>query len=249
MKEAFTKFFRYIPRSTSIQLYGLSHILYILISVSAVVLLCRLMHKRSEKAKDRAVKILAFLTIFVYVFDFFVQPFWAGEICVGKLPFHICTATGVLIPFVVFSKKFKFLERVITVWAVLAPLAFIFAPMNYINRAVEPYSYPIIQTFLFHALEFAWGVFMLTSGKVKLPWQTIWQPIIGLFPMALWATLGQNMYYGESMGENFLFLRTDVSGIVPHWVFIIALFLAACIAILLTYAVCFVVQKIKKTKV
>ena len=89
---------------------------------------------------------------------------------------------------------------------------------------------------------------MLTTGRVELKWKTIWQPIVALFPMALWATIGQELYFPDSIGENFMALRTDVSGIVPHAVYLLALFTAAVLAITLIYAIFSVVKLIKKKR-
>ena len=250
MSELFGKIFRYIPRETKVALFGWQHWLYIILIIAFVVFLCLLFYKKSQMVKDRVLKITALLVISIYIFDIFVQPFWNdGKISINKLPFHICTLVGILIPFVTFSKKFDFAKKTIAVWATLAPLMIILFPMNYINRAIEPYSYPIVQTFSFHGLEFFWGVFMLVSKKVDLNWCSVWQPIVGLFPMALWATIGQELYYPNRTGENFLFLRTDISAYAPQWLLVPALFTAATIAILILYSICNLVKRIKIKKI
>lgn len=238
MNELFEKIFRYIPREKAVSLFGWQHCLFIILIVAAVVVLSIVFANKSEKAKDRLLNITAILVISIYIFDFFVQPFWHdGTLSTGKLPFHICTAVGILIPFINFSKAFKFAKQTVVVWSVLAPLMFILFPLNFINRAIEPYSYPIIQTFLFHGLEFFWGVFMLVSKKVVLDWRCIWQPIAGLFPMAAWATLGQELYFPGERGENFMFLRTDISDYAPQWMYLPALLIAASTVIVLLYLI------------
>ena len=246
MSQLFEKIFRYIPREKPVALFGWQHWLFIILICSSVVALSIVFVNKSEKTKDRVLNITAVLVIFVYVFDFFVQPFWNdGAIAINKLPFHICTLVGVLIPFVNFCNVFKFAKQTIVVWAILAPLMFILFPLNYINRAVEPYSYPIIQTFLFHGLEVFWGVFMLVSKKVVLRWRDVWQPIVGLLPVAAWATIGQELYYPDRVGENFLFLRTDISAYAPQWILVPAMFLTAAIVIALLYLIYWLVIKLK----
>lgn len=227
-------------------LFGWEHWLYIILIVGTIVTLALVFAKRSDQTKAKVLNITAVLVITLYLFDFFVQPFWDedGEIRISKLPFHICTLVGVLIPLVNFNGKCKFARQTVTVWAVLAPLMFILFPLNYINQAVQPYSYPIIQTFVFHGLEIFWGVLMLVSHQVALRWRDIWQPIIGLFAVAAWATLGQELYYPDSLGENFLFLRTDISAYAPQWLYIPALFTAATLAITLMYLVYWLIGKI-----
>ena len=89
---------------------------------------------------------------------------------------------------------------------------------------------------------------MLTSGKTQLKWSTIWQPIAYLLPLALWATFGQELYFPNTVGENFMMLRTDVSGIVPHYVYLLALFVGAVLAVSLLYLLYNVVIKVKNKK-
>lgn len=245
MHNVLKNIFSFIPADKTIGLFSVAHFVYIFIAIAFVLTICIVFKNKNEQTKDKVAKILAFSLISVYILDFFVQPLWDGEMMKSKMPFHICTLTGVLIPFVAFSKKANFLKTTVTVWAVLAPLAFILYPGNYLDRMVAPYSYPIIQTFMFHILEFVWGVFMITSGKTKLKWKTIWQPIVALLPLALWALIGQEMYYPGNVGENFLFLKTDISGFLPQWVLYPGLFVAATIAITLVYLICFIVRAIK----
>ena len=249
MSDFFKKIFAYIPRKTEVSLFGWQHWLYIVFTIAIVVFLSILFFKKSQRTKDKVLKITAILLISLYVFDIFVQPFWNdGKIAINKLPFHVCTLVGVLVPFVTFSQKFRFAKETVVVWATLAPLMFILFPMNYINRAIQPYSYPVIQTFMFHGVEFFWGVFMIVSGNVNLEWKGIWKPIVGLFPLALWATIGQELYYPDRTGENFLFLRTDISAYAPQWLLVPALFVAATIAITILYLICYLSKKIKRKK-
>ncbi|MBR3890589.1 MAG: YwaF family protein [Bacilli bacterium] len=237
MNEIFSKIFRYIPKETSFKLFGLTYFIILIGIILAVFLLSYFLKNKSDNVKQKILNISAITLISLYIFDFFVQPFWAGSMIVHKLPFHICTAVGVLIPFVTFNKKFDFAKTAVTVWAVICPLIWIVLPMNVVNGNVRLYSYPIVQSYAYHVIELFWGVFMLVSGTTKLDWKNIWQPIIGLFPMALWATIGQELYFPDSIGENYMFLRTDTTGIVPHWLFIVALFLGASLAIALVYLI------------
>ena len=250
MKEFFEKIFGYVPSDITPQLFGWQHFLIMAFVAGAIIGFSFLFKNKSEKTKKRVLNISAITIITLYIFDFFVQPFWDGDLVIGKLPFHICTLVGVLIPFVNFNKKFSFMKMSVVVWAILAPLAWVIFPANFLNRPVQIYSYPIVQSFVFHIFEIFWGVFMLVSGEVKLEWKKIWQPIVGLFPVAAWASLGQEMYYPGELGENFLFLKTDISAIAPQWMFIPALFIAACIAISLLFLIyyCFIWGKQAKEK-
>ena len=201
--------------------------------------------KKVDDIKEKVLKIAATTLLILYIFDFFIQPFYAAEMMIHKLPFHLCTATGILIVFVTYNKKFDRLKTLVTVWAVLSPLLWMIFPFS-TYESVSLLSYSLIQSILYHCVEFFWGLFMLLSGRVELKWKTIWQPIVGLLPMSIWATIGQELYFPNTIGENFMMLRTDTSGICPQWLYLLALFTAAVIAISLLYLIYYLVSKKKK---
>lgn len=235
--------------SWSFKMFGLKHILVLCLIFGSVYLLAILLKNKSEQTKDKICRISAYLLVGLYIFDFFVQPFWTGTgyMTVSKLPFHICTFTGILLTFVTFNKKFEKLKVLTTVWAVGSATAYFLFPFG-MSENTSMLSYSVLQPYLYHAVELFWGVYMLFSGKTQLKWSTIWQPIVGLFPMALWATIGQKLYYPNEIGENLMALFTDVSGIVPRWVYLLALFTAAVIGISLIYGIYNLIVYIKQKR-
>ena len=247
LNELFYKIFSNKPTNNPIDMFSWQHFIIILFAIGTPILLAICLRKKSVKTQETLLKVAAYLIIVLYIFDFFVQPFWAGSMIVNKLPFHICTFTGLLIVFSTFNKKFEKLKVVVAVWAILAPSAYILFPFSTFSSTAI-YSYSIVQSYLYHIIEIFWGVYMLTTGRVELKWKTIWQPIVGLFPMALWATIGQELYFPDSPGENFMALRTDVSGIVPHAVYLLALFTAAVLAIALIYCIYNICVLVKNRK-
>ncbi len=252
MRDLFFKIFgdKYTDNPTP--LFGLVHILLIIFAIGGAIALSILLRNKSDKVKDRTLKVSALIVISLYIFDFFVQPFWNGGVMYeGKLPFHICTLTGILLTFVTFSKKFEKLKVIVAVWAALAPTAFILFPVTLIDSEVSIFSYSKIQSFLYHSVEAFWGIFMLISGKARLEWKTLWQPIVALFPMAIWATIGQEMFYPNEPGENFLMLRLDLQEMglnMERWVFLVLLFLIASSVIALLYLACNLIYKFKKKR-
>ncbi|MDE6583273.1 MAG: hypothetical protein K2K31_01320, partial [Clostridia bacterium] len=56
------------------------------------------------------------------------------------------------------------------------------------------------------------------------------------------------MYYPGRVGENFLFLRTDISAYAPQWMLVPLLFVAACTAIALLYVVNYLIIKLAHSK-
>lgn len=249
ISEIFKMIFADYPTSWPLTMFGLKHILMLCLVFGLVLVVALSLRNKSQSTTDKILRVSAWLLMILYIFDFFVQPFWTGTgyMIVNKLPFHICTFTGILLAFVTFNKKIEKLKVLTTVWEVAASTSYFLFPFGTLESR-SMLSYSVLQPYLYHAVELFWGLFMLFTGKTQLKWKTIWQPIVGLFPMALWATLGQKLYFPNETGENFMALFTDVSGVVPHWVYLIALFTAAVIGITLIYGVYNLVVYIKQKR-
>ena len=108
MREFLLNLFGTDEGSIEITLFSIWHILYFVLIVGGTIGACFLLKNKSEETKEKVRKILAYLVIGVYLADFFIQPFMSSDYSmnVDKLPFHICTLMGCLIPFVQFNKKF-----------------------------------------------------------------------------------------------------------------------------------------------
>lgn len=246
LADIFSKIFKNNPTTNGFSIFSWQYFILLAFEIAIPLVLAIILSKKSENTKSKTLKISALLLLIIYIFDFFIQPFYAGSMITHKLPFHLCTATGILIVFVSFNKRFEKLKTIVSVWAVLSPLLWMLFPFN-TYESVSLLSYSLIQSIIYHCIEFFWGLFMLLSGTAILRWKTIWQPIVGLFPMALWATIGQELYFPNEIGENFMMLRTDTTGICPKWVYIIALLLAAVIAISILYLIYYLFNR-KKNK-
>lgn len=248
LNELFYELFSYKPTNNGFGIFSWQHILLLLFQVGIPVFLAILFSKKLNNHRDKILRITAITLIISYLVDFFLQPFYAGRIIPNKLPFHICTATGVLLAFVTLNKKCEKLSVIVTVWAILSPFLWMLLPFSTYDGGISLFCYPFLQSCLYHMLEFFWGIYMLLSGKVKLEWKSIWQPVVALLPMALWATFGQELYFPNEIGENFLMLRTDTTGICPHWVYLIALFIGAALAIAFIYLIYYGVSVVKSKK-
>ena len=159
----------------TLSVFDFWHIFYLFLIFGFIVVIVYKFKNKDDLIKKRMINIVINIAFGLYILDFFLMPFSYGYIDIDKLPFHICTATGVLIPFVTFNKKFSCLKNVVTTWAIFGPLLWIILPMGVLNSANRLYSYPIVQSYAYHVIELFWGVFMLTSGNVKLEWRKIWQ--------------------------------------------------------------------------
>ena len=90
-----------------IGLYDFWHFLYLFVIFGGTILLSFVLRNKAREKRVKAIRIFAFLTIGFYIADFFIMPLSDSYngISTNKLPFHICTLMGVLVPFVQFNKK------------------------------------------------------------------------------------------------------------------------------------------------
>ena len=78
---------------------------------------------------------------------------------------------------------------------------------------ISPISYKVIQTFFYHGVLFAYGVLSLTTKKVDFKMKNIWQALVLICIIAVWATIG-NFAYAHDDGTpwNWFFLQDAAFG-------------------------------------
>ena len=182
-----------------IGLFDVWHFMYLGVILIGAVVLSFIFKNRSEQSKARLIHIFAFLTIGLYVADFFIMPLsdsYSG-ISVYKLPFNIRTIMAVLVPFVEFNPKFAKFKKVVVTLSVTASLMWMCYPGSALGGQ-PPFSYIIFQTFMYHGFLYAWGFLNLSLGKVVLNFRKIWQELIGILMILVWADLGNTLYGREN---------------------------------------------------
>ena len=214
MREFLLKMFQ-SEGGPEITLFSIWHIMYIVLIVGLTIGLAFILKNKSQKAKDLTLKILAVSTIAVYIADFFIMPLArsSGDIDIDKLPFHICTFIGVMIPFAQFNSKLKessSFKEVVSCLAIVASLMYITYPGSALGD-IGTFSYKVVQTFVFHGLVFSWGLLSLTTGHSKLSFKNIWKQLIGIGIIMAWATFG-NYAYAD---YNWFFLKSSAFAFVP----------------------------------
>ena len=176
MREFVRMLFSQNNSDLSIGLFDVWHFLYLFVILGGAIFFALLFTNKSEKAQARLIRLFAYLTIGLYVADFFIMPLsdsYAG-ISVYKLPFNICTIMAVLVPFVEFNPKFAKLKKPVVTLSVTASLMWMCYPGSALGGQ-PPFSYVIFQTFMYHGLLYAWGFLNLALGKVCLDFRKIWQ--------------------------------------------------------------------------
>lgn len=246
MKEFVTMLFSEKNSDRHIELFSIWHFMYLIIIIEGSIILALILSKRSQKAKEKAMRLFAYLTIGFYIADFFIMPLSDsyGIIGIDKLPFHICTLTGVFVPFAQFNEKFKPIKHVIVSLAVTSSLMWMCYPGSALGGQ-PPFSYIIFQTFMYHGFLFCWGFLNLALGEVKLSFKKIWMEACAIVLIMLWATFGNTVYPNE---PNWLFLNRSIFPFLPDAYMPFAVFFSIFGTCFLVYCSYYLVNAIVKKR-
>ena len=217
-----------------ITLMSIWHIMYIVLIIGLTIGVAFLIKNKSEKTKKIIMDTLAIAVIATYLADFFFMPLSRANddptrqlIDVEKLPFHLCTFIGVMIPFAQCNhrngKIKNSFNEIVSALAITASFMYIILPGSAIGD-IGTFSYKVVQTFTFHGLVFAWGVLSLTTGAVTLKFKNIWKPLVGILIIMAWATIGNFVYPNElySVRGNWCFLMISFLPFIPDFLMPVA---------------------------
>lgn len=207
MKEFFAWLFSENNSSLQIGLFDQWHFLYLFITFGGTLALALLGRKHPER-QERYQRLMAYLTVGLYVLDFFVMPLSDSYdgISPYKLPFNICTIMAVMVPFVQFNPKLAKIRQPIATLSVAAPLMWMCYPGTALGGQ-PPFCYLIFQTFMYHAFLFCWGVLQLAYGDVQLSFKKIWKEFVGILMILVWAAFGNTVY---DRGYNWFFIESSI---------------------------------------
>ena len=193
--------------SLSIGLFDVWHFLYLFVILGGSVLLAVLYKDKTAEAKEKLMRLFAYLTIGMYIADFFLMPLsdsYSG-ISQDKLPFHICTLMGVMAPFVQFNRRFAPIKTAVVTLAVSSSLMWMCYPGSALGGQ-PPFSYIIFQTFMYHGLLFCWGFLNMALGAVTLRWKECWKEFAVVMFILVWSALGNTIYDNQ----NWFFTKTSI---------------------------------------
>lgn len=191
-----------------IGLFDCWHILFLAITFGTALIIPLIFKNKSEKTKKRVVDLFAYLTITLYVIDFFIMPLsdsYSG-ISSYKLPFNICTLSAVLVPFVQFNKRFAPIKTTVVFMGMAGSLMWMCYPGTALGGQ-PPFCYLILQTFFYHSVLFCYCVYTIALGDVKPQIKNCWKEFLGVLCMFAWAKFG-NAVYGK--GNNWFFIETTI---------------------------------------
>ena len=240
MREFVKMLFSENNSTLAIGLFDVWHFLYLAVILGGAVLLSLIYRNKSEKSKARLIRLFAYLTIGLYVADFFIMPLsdsYSG-ISVYKLPFNICTIAAVLVPFVEFNQSFAKIKKVVVTLSVTASLMWMCYPGSALGGQ-PPFSYIIFQTFMYHGFLFVWGFLNLSLGKVVLDFKKLWQELIGILAVLVWADFGNTIYGREN---NWFFIESSIFPFLDDAVMPLAVVLSVFGCCLVVYCIYYAVR-------
>lgn len=207
MKEFFAWLFSQNNSSLKIGLFDGWHFLYLFIIFGGTVALSILGCKRPQR-KQKLLEMMAYLTIGLYVIDFFIMPLSDSYngISAYKLPFNICTIMAVLVPFVQFNPRFQKIRMPVVTLSIASSLMWMCYPGTALGGQ-PPFSYVIFQTFMYHGFLFCWGVLNLAYGVEVPDIRKIWKEFVGILMILVWAAFGNAVY---DSGYNWFFIQTSI---------------------------------------
>jgi hypothetical protein len=236
MKEFVTQLFSEKNSSLQISLFDIWHFLYLFIIFGGTTLLAFLFCKSSVRKKDTVLRLFAYLTVGLYIADFFIMPLSDSYngISVYKLPYNICTIMAVMVPFVQFNRKCKGIKQPVVTLSIASSLMWMCYPGTALGGQ-PPFCYLIFQTFMYHGLLFCWGVLNLAYGEVELHFKKIWKEFLGILMILAWAAFGNAVYDGE---HNWFFIEKSIFPFLPDKIMpaaVVASVFGVCIVIYSAY--------------
>ena len=191
-----------------IGLFDCWHLLFLGITFGMALIIPLIFKNKSEKTKRLVVDFFAYLTIFLYVIDFFIMPLSDSYdgISAYKLPFNICTISALLVPFVQFNKRFAPIKTTVVFMGMAGSLMWMCYPGTALGGQ-PPFCYLILQTFFYHSVLFCYGVCAIALGDVKPNIKHCWKEFLGVLCMFVWAKFG-NAIYGKD--NNWFFIETSI---------------------------------------
>lgn len=191
--------------SVKMELFSFWHILYMTLIILFPFVIACLLHNASAERQDRTLRVVALAVFFVYIGDFFLQPFYNdGQLIVDKLPFHVCTFLCPALMLVQFSGKHRiqWFYDAVALLAIVSPFMYFVYPNTAFGDTYTPWCYRVLQTFLYHGLVYSWGTLALLLGRANCKASVLPKVLIVQAVITLWASVGNALY-----GYNWYFLQ------------------------------------------
>lgn len=195
--------------------FDISHICFIIFFVALAVFICLYLKNKSAKARKRVTNILIGTAFGLYVAELFLMPFAYEQINIDKLPFHVCTTMCVMCfcsRYSTFLSKFRLQFAML---GFLSNLTYLIYPAGMMWMNLNPLSYRVVQTLIFHGVMMTYGVVVLVYESQKFSWNKIYKDVGVVAAMTAWAWLGNTLYNHSDTMYNWFFVVEDPFGMFP----------------------------------
>ena len=229
-----------------IGLYDFWHFLYLFIIFGGTIFLAIKLKNKPREIKIKTIRVFAYLTIGLYVADFFIMPLSDSYdgISTYKLPFNICTLMALLVPFVEFNKRFQRFKPTIVILSIVATCIWMVYPGSALGGQ-PPFSYIIFQTFIYHGFLFCWGILNIAYKEVTLNIKYAWKEFVAILLVFVWASFGNAVYDGE---QNWFFIEVSIVPFLPDEALPFVIIPGVFIVSLLVYGVYYLILHIAKKR-
>lgn len=246
MKEFFAWLFSQNNSTLQIGLFDGWHFLYLFIVFGGTALLAFLFRDKDTTTKEKVVRIMAYLTVGLYVVDFFIMPLSDSYdgISAYKLPFNICTIMAVLVPFVQFNPRFRKIKTPAIVLSIASTMMWMCYPGTALGGQ-PPFCYVIFQTFMYHGFLFCWAVLNLAYGFEQLQIRKIWREFVGILMILVWASFGNAVY---DRGYNWFFIETSIFPFLSDEIMPVAVVFSVFGVCLVIYGAYYGIQALTRKK-
>ncbi len=221
--------------------------MYVCLMLGGTLALYLIFKNRSDRAKERLIKVLASLPLILYIADFFIMPLAYGSIDIDKLPFHFCTLFSILIVFTQFGKRFAFMHEPVAALSIVTALMYLCYPGTAIGD-ISPFCYRVVQTFLFHGCVFAYGVIASSLGGIALKWRNIWKSAVMIVVILCWSAFGNAVYSTPERQFDWGFITGNTFPFIPKIIMPALVFFAVFGVTAAVYAIGHIIKKSHKVK-
>ncbi len=192
-----------LPAGGGFGLYSPAHLIFLAAIAAFCVLMClwhRRLAPRGQAALGRAVTFAAAgLELAKQVLIFATLPAYPPN----QLPLHLC-GMSIIIEAIHALKPNKTTGEIVYCLSLPGALA----ALLFADWAMYPLlNFYCLQSFLIHALQIAFPIMLLASGKLRPNWRQLWRPALFLLVVA-----PPIFFLNRALGTNFMFLAQPTAG-------------------------------------
>ncbi len=192
----------HIPEGVGFQIFGLTHILWLLAGTLFCVAACMFYRKLADDKRKLALRVLS-IYIFAQEMVKDLVLLILGEFSWGYLPFHLCGINILLIAFDT-VKQTKIVRSFLYYFAIPGALLALLFP-NWTEMPVWNFFH--LHSFTIHILLVLYPLLPVTTGQVATDLKSAWKSVALLVAMAI-PVYGLNLLWNT----NFMFLMEPDSG-------------------------------------